>query len=380
MDAFFASVEQLDNPALRGKPVIVGGSAESRGVVCAASYEARAFGVHSAMSSARAKRCCPAGIFLPVRMARYQEISAAIHEIFTSFTPDVEPVSVDEAFLDITGCQRLFGTPEGIAAKLKAKIRHETELTVSVGVAPNRFIAKIASDLEKPDGLVVIRSDQISARLAPLPVRKIWGVGRVTGSRLEALGIHTIGDLRAWPEETLVQNLGSSGSHLYQLARGNDSSPVVEGDREKSISNETTFANDIMNVRTLQMHLLRLADKVAARTRAAGVAGRVVQLKIRYDDFSTVTRRQTLLCPTCVTGDLYRVAAELLIHRTDAGNRPVRLLGVGLTGLADDFQATLFSASGTNSSKQAEALENATDRIRKKLGDDAIGRGSVVLE
>ncbi len=382
MDAFYASVEQRDRPELCGSPVIVGGAAERRGVVSAASYEARAFGVQSAMPTARAQRLCPQAVFLPVRMDRYTEVSRQVHELFTRFTPVIERISVDEAFLDVTGCQRLLGPPARIGRDLKALVRAETGLTASVGAAPTRYVAKVASDLEKPDGLVVIPEDQVLERLAPLPVRRIWGVGRTAAARLGALGIETIGQLRAWPRATLVEHFGAAGAHLHDFARGIDPTPVHEGDPEKSVSNETTFATDVTSVEDLERTLLALSDSVATRVRAKGLTGRTVQLKVRYQDFTMVTRRITLPSPTCVASEIHATACRLLEDRTEAGTRPVRLIGVGLSGFdrTGQRQTSLFGALGAADPGRHESAERAADAIRKKLGPRAIGRGSSLLD
>lgn len=388
MDAFFASVEQLDNPDLHGKPVIVGGSLDGRGVVAAASYEARAFGVHSAMPTARAYRLCPRGVFLPGRMERYGEVSKVIHAIFARFTPLVRPLSVDEAFLDVTGCQRLFGPPAAIGRRLKETIRAETGLTASVGAAPTLFVAKVASDLEKPDGLVLIREEEVLDRLAPLPIRRIWGVGPKLAERLERLGVHTVEQLRAWPLDALVAKYGEMGGQLWRLARGIDPREIHDQGREpeKSISNETTFAKDILDRAQLERILLRLADKVASRAREAGYRGRVVQLKLRYDDFGTVTRRVSLPTPTHLAREIHAAALRLLRERTEAGRRPARLIGVGIAHLvtAGPTQGGLFSATDTSIDEaelqRTEALERATDEIRARLGRSAIGRASLLLQ
>ncbi len=380
MDAFFASVEELDNPALRGKPLLVGGSPKTRGVVAAASYAARAFGCHSAMSMARALRLCPHAIVLPGRMERYAEISLHIRDIFETFTPLVAPVSVDEAFLDVTGSQRLFGTPREIGLGVKDRIRAETGLTASVGIAPTRFVAKIASDLEKPDGLVLIPEAEVLDRLAPLPVRRIWGVGGKTAGKLGRLGIETIGDLRRWPREELARAFGTHGAALYDLARGVDTSEVAPREREKSVSNEVTFARDITTRAEVESALLALADKVAGRLRRKGMRGRVVQIKVRYDDFSTITRRLTLEEPHDTARTLYREGVRLLRERTDAGTRPVRLVGIGYGNLspAEAGQGELFATSAEGEEEQAERLERTTDAIRAKLGNGSVGRASLL--
>ncbi len=382
MDAFYASVEQLDNPELRDKPVVVGGSAKGRGVVCAASYAARKFGIHSAMPASRARRLCPHGIFLPVRMGRYTEVSKQVHEIFLEFTPMVQPVSVDEAFLDITGSQRLMGAPGSIARQLKQAVKARTGLTASVGVAPTRFAAKLASDLEKPDGLVVIPRDQIMSRLEPLPVSRIWGVGKVTAGKLSRLGIQTIGDLRTWPEQSLTEHFGNAGKSLWALAHGLDPSPVNTKTPEKSISNETTFPEDICSIPQLEHVLIRLSDKVARRLRTRNLRGRTIQLKLRYNDFTTITRRQTLPEPTCVGDMIFSIARRLLRERSEAGTRPARLIGVGVSGFDEQEcrQMKLFTDQQTGRSTRREAVERTTDAICDKLGPKAIGRASSMLQ
>jgi DNA polymerase-4 len=378
MDAFYASVEQLDNPEYRGKPVLVGGAADSRGVVSAASYEARPYGARSAMPMAKAIRLCPHAIIVtPPRMNRYREISDIIFAIFGRVTPLVQPVSLDEAFLDVTGCQRLHGDPVTIARRIRLSIKRETGLTASVGVASCRFVAKIASDLNKPDGLAVIPENEMLERLAPLSVSRIWGVGPVTGGKLERLGVKTIGQLREWPEDALVNALGQAGADLFRLARGIDDSSVRPDEEEKSISHETTFAKDIVDRDELETVLLGLAEKVACRLRRHALSGRVVLLKLRYDDFTMVTRRKTLHSPTCLAVTVSKVGVELLRERTEAGTRPVRLLGVGVSGFADKGgQGGLFRNEAEDDPR-VERLERTADRIREKLGKAAIQRASL---
>ena len=261
MDAFYASVEERDQPELVGKPVIVGGSPEQRGVVSAASYVARRYGVHSAMPAVTAHRLCPHGIFLPPRISYYAEISSQIRDIFERFTPLVEPLSLDEAFLDVTGSERLFGPAPEIGRKIKQAIREELRLVASVGVAPNKFLAKIASDLKKPDALVVVEPEQVQEFLAPLPVERLWGVGKKGSKVFERLGIRTIGQLRQWPLESLQTHFGSSGEYLWQLAHGIDDRPVVPEREAKSISHETTFAQDIAELEVLRAWLVDLTEQ-----------------------------------------------------------------------------------------------------------------------
>ena len=379
MDAFYASVEQLDNPELRGKPIIVGGTPESRGVVAAASYEIRPYGVHSAMPTAKALRLCPHAIIVRPRGRRYAEVSSRIFDIFSRVTPLVQSVSLDEAFLDITGCQRLHGDPVTIARRIRASIRKETGLTASVGVATCRFVAKIASDLDKPDGLTVIPEEEMADRLGVLPVSRIWGVGPVTGRRLAKLGIQTIAQLREWPVEALEAELGQSGRDLHDLANGRDDSEVVTDEEEKSVSHECTFAEDIDDIEYLETVLREQSDKVSTRLRRAGLRGRVACLKLRYRDFTTITRRKTLPEATSLSETLFTAARELLRERTEAGRRPVRLIGVGMAGFADTAatgQGNLFAPKQGDNAKQ-ERLERMADDIRAKLGKDAIQRASV---
>ncbi len=377
MDAFYASVEQRDNPELRGKPIIVGGSPRSRGVVAAASYEIRPYGVRSAMPTSKALRLCPHAIIVKPRIHHYAEVSAQIFAIFAKVTPLVQSISLDEAFLDVTGCQRLHGDPVTIAKRIRASIKAATGLTGSVGVATCRFMAKIASDMDKPDGLTVIPADEMLDRLAPLPVSRIWGVGPVTNRRLAAMGISTIGELRQWPVEALVQELGKVGRELHDLANGRDDSPVVSEEEEKSISHENTFAVDISDLATLETTLRDQADRVSTRLRRAKLRGKVVFLKLRYDDFSTVTRRKTLDGITDLSESIFRVAQELLRGKTEAGRRPVRLIGVGMAGLTESgTQMSLFRQETVDTDKLSR-LERVTDGIREKLGKEAIQRASI---
>ena len=303
MDAFYASVEQRDRPEIRGKPVIVGGSAESRGVVSAASYEARRFGVHSAMPTAVARRLCPHGIFLPVRMTHYATISWQIRGVLQSFTPLVEPISLDEAFLDVAGCERLFGPAPKMARTVKSMIAEQTGLVASVGVAPNKFLAKLASDHGKPNGLVVVEAGRVRQFLRPLPVGRIWGVGAKAEKRLNDLGIRTIGQLEVMPEQLLLDHFGESGRHLSQLARGIDDRLVVPDERAKSLSTETTFPCDISEREVLRSWLLELTEQVAFRLRSQGLRARIVELKLRSSDFRTHNRSVSLPEHTNLTHD-----------------------------------------------------------------------------
>ena len=296
MDAFYASVEERDRPELVGKPVIVGGTPEKRGVVSAANYVARRYGVHSAMPSATAHRLCPHAVYLPPRIDYYAEISQQIHAIFERFTPLIEPLSLDEAFLDVTGSEHLFGPAVEMAGRSSRPIRQEMRLVASVGVAPNKFLAKIASDLQKPDALVVVEPEQVQEFLDPLPVERLWGVGKQGSKVFERLGIRTIRQLRQWPVETLQSLFGSSGEHFWQLAQGIDDRPVVPDREAKSISNETTFEHDIADMEILRAWLWT-GRAGGWRLRRHRLRGRTVEFKVRFADFSTVTRAKRCRSP-----------------------------------------------------------------------------------
>ena len=380
MDAFYASVEIMDNPALAGKPVIVGGSAESRGVVSAASYEARRFGVHSAMSSARAHQLCPHGVFITPRMSRYAELSCRIRGIFADYTPLIEPISLDEAFLDVTASRALFGSGEEIGRAIKRRIREEVGLVASVGVAPNKYLAKLASDLEKPDGFVVITQDDAEARLAPLPVWRLWGVGKVTQAALEKAGVTTIGDVPRFPDARLEAIAGSYAPRLKQLARGIDDRPVVPDADARSIGAENTFAHDIADAATLRAELDLLAERVATRARADGMPGHTVNLKARYQDFTTVSRALTLPEATFDSIVIRDAARELLERRLERRGRALRLLGVSLSTLvhAEELTRDLFSetpAANREATSRNRALDAVMDRLRERFGSGVVGRG-----
>jgi DNA polymerase-4 len=395
LDAFYASVEVLDRPELRGKPVIVGGD-ERRGVVAAASYEARKFGVHSAMPTATAKRLCPDGIFLPVRMSRYAEMSDAVFAIYRRFTPLVEPLSIDEAFLDVTGCERLFGSAEEVARKIRAAVLEETGLTVSAGVASNKFLAKIASDLGKPDALTVVPPGGEQGFLDPLPVEKLWGVGKVTGETLGRRGIRTIEELRRASRESLVRAFGAHGEHLHELARGIDDRPVETEREAKSVGHEDTFDHDLRDPGAMRRELLSLSDRVSSRLRRGGIRGKTVTLKVKYRDFVQVTRAITLSDPTDDGGTIYRCALDLLLD-TEAAARAVRLLGISVSRFAPAAgarkkdrmeQLGLFGRprSGTPDPpkpadpEKKEKLNRAVDRIREKFGPKGIVPGALPRE
>ncbi|MDG2384719.1 MAG: DNA polymerase IV [Pirellulaceae bacterium] len=376
MDAFYASVEQRDAPQLRNRPVIVGGSSAGRGVVCAASYEARKFGIHSAMPAAQAKRQCPHAIFLSPRMSHYAEISAQIREIFHRYTPLIEPLSLDEAFLDVTGSEALFGTSEQIGQQIKAEIAAEVDLIASVGIAPNKFLAKIASDLEKPNGFVVVTAEQVDGFLAPLPVSRLWGVGRITGQAFSRIGVRTIADLRRLPLQSLIDQFGEHGAHLAKLSHGIDPRPVIPDRQAKSISHETTFAQDISDQAVLRAWIVELANQVAWRLRQHNFLGRTVQLKIRLADFQTMTRAQQLPTPTNVTDEIQSTALGILEQQRFA--QPIRLLGLSVSGLDNNVlrQKNLFHESTHDTQQRIDA---ATDQIRDRFGKSSLTRGSSMM-
>lgn len=375
MDAFYASVEVLDDPALRGRPVIVGGTPAGRGVVAAASYEARRFGVHSAMSAGRARRLCPDGVYLPCRMDRYAEVSEEIFGIFRHYTPLVEPLSIDEAFLDVTGCGRLFGPAPQIGRAIKDRIAAQVGLTASVGVAPNKFLAKLASDLEKPDGFVVITAQGAADLLAGLPVGRLWGVGKVAQAQLAACGVRTCGDLLGASPRDLAARFGEAAAHWSALARGLDDRPVIPDTQAKSIGNEQTFAEDIADQEYLVEILDHLTDKVAHRLRAQGFCARTLTLKARYPDFTTHTRSVTLAEPTDSSVELRAAARRLLQTRLGRQGRPLRLIGVTASGFAAPagvaVQGDLFPAAGPAGSggqDRDRALDRILDQVQDRYG------------
>jgi len=373
MDAFYASVEVHDRPELRGRPVIVGGSKDARGVVSAASYEAREFGVKSAMPLRVAGRRCPRGVFLPVRMERYLEVSRAVFAIFDRFTPLVEPLSVDEAFLDLTGTELLFGGPIATAHAIRAAISSELGLTASVGVAPNKFVAKIASDLEKPDALVVFAPGHVAEKLAPLSVKRMWGIGPRGAEALKRAGIKTFRDLAGAGAARLTPLLGRSADGFVALARGEDARSVTPSRGAKSVGHETTFSENVRDEETVHATLLALADQVGGRLRRQGLRARTVQLKVRYEPFDTLTRRVTLAAPTCTTHGIFDAVWDLFVRRTERVSRPVRLLGVSTSGFSS--QGLLFLAESETTQL---AVETAVDKVRGRFGRGALQRGSVL--
>jgi DNA polymerase IV len=371
MDAFFASVEQLDDPSLRGRPVLVGHDGP-RGVVAAASYEARVFGCHSAQPMAIAKRLCPHAAIVPGHFSRYREESDKVFRVFHEFTPLVEPLSIDEAFLDVTGSVRLLGPPEKIASDLKARVTAQTRLTASVGVAPNKFLAKLASDLHKPDGLTVVPPQDVDALLAPMPVGRIYGIGPKTAARLEGLGIRTIGDLRKVDPEVLERRIGTDAGHYRRLAFGLDDRPVVPDHDAKSIGQEETFGTDLPDPADVREVMLEQAEQVAARLRRHGLRSVTVTVKIRFGDFQTITRRTTLPQATDSTSEIWEAARLLFDQWAQTHYRPVRLIGVSAGGLCrPDGQLDLFADP---QAERQRRLDAAVDSINRRFGKGVIHR------
>lgn len=373
LDAFFAAVEQRDRPELRGKPVIVGGDPRSRGVVSTCSYEARKFGVHSAMPLRTALQLCPNGIFLPVDGAKYQRVSREVMAVLRRFTPAVEQVSIDEAFLDVAGSEALFGPAPEIARRIKAEVVAATGLTVSVGVATNKLIAKVGSDLRKPDGLVVVQPGAEAAFLAPLEIRRLWGIGPKTAERLHGLGIRTIGELAALPVETLTRALGDYGATLHDRALGIDADPVIGGgEAAKSVSHETTFAVDVTDPAEIERTLLALTEGVSARLRAAGLRAGTVAVKIRDSQFRTISRQKQLPEPSDLTEPIWRTALELT--RPEVRGKKIRLLGVAATQLGQPEQIGMFEVVDD----KRRRVVDATDAVRRRFGDRAVTRASLL--
>ncbi|HJO23804.1 MAG: DNA polymerase IV [Myxococcota bacterium] len=382
MDAFYASVEQRNRPELRGRPVVVGGTSE-RGVVSAASYEARRFGVHSAMPTVQARALCPEAIFVRGDMRRYADESKRIFEVFRRFSPLVEGLSLDEAFLDLTGTQRLFGPPLEVGRRLRAAVRDETELAVSVGIAPIKMVAKIASDLAKPDGLLEVSPDRVREFLEPLPVGRIWGVGPVARERLAARGIHSVGELARVEPQRIERELGRWGLELARLARGDDLREVAPWREPVSYSEENTFRHDVSDREVLEATLVAHAEAVARRLRRDALVARTVVVKLKLArrrkagprGYPLLTRRETLPEATDDGAVLSRTGSRLLDRA--ALREPVRLLGVGATNLRlrSAGQLDLFAESAVNSPRRS--LNRALDEIRDRFGDRAIARGAV---
>ena len=377
MDAFFASVEQLDDASLRGRPLVVGGCS-NRGVVAAASYEARRFGIHSAMPIFQARQKCSSLVIVPPRRKRYAALSRTIMTILETFSPLVEPVSIDEAFMDITGCGRLHGSPRQIAQAVKAQILSQVGLTCSVGVAPAKFMAKIASDMEKPDGLTIIEPDQVRGFIDQLPIQKVPGVGSRAEAQLLAMGIRTLGHIRPCPESLLIRKMGKFGLRLKALADGRDDSPVTPLRQTKSISTETTLSRDTRDHNRLCAYLLCQSQAVAAEMRRKKFKARTITLKIKTADFKLHSRSRTLPLPVQSADPIYRAAVALLLDLAPAG--PVRLVGVGASGLLAEstpVQADIFSGGQQTRNGKWDKVDQAMDAVNLRFGGRAVARGKL---
>jgi len=376
MDAFYASVEELDNPDLKGRCVIVGGQSE-RGVVSAANYEARKFGVHSAMPVFQARKRCPGAIFLPPRIDRYRELSAQIMSILREFSPLVEPISIDEAYVDVTGCERLFGGVEEIALRIKQGIKERLNLTCSLGAAPNKFLAKIASDMDKPDGLTIITQETVDRFIESLPIHNVPGVGKNTQEKLRLMGIKTLGDVKQYPEELLVKKFGKFGHRLAQFARGIDRSAVTPVSETKSVSAEETLPADTDDTDLLKRYILGQAERIARELRKLELGARTISIKIKDSDFRQVTRTVTIKEATQSSDVIIREAFRLLEQYRSF--RKTRLIGVGVSNLVsgtEPVQLDIFEHSDTRSSHRRE-LDEAIDAITDRFGTDAISRASL---
>jgi len=377
LDAFFAAVEQRDRPELRGRPVVVGGGTpDQRGVVSAASYEARKFGIHSAMPLRTAGALCPDAVFLPVDGRKYQAVSREVMTILRRFTPLVEPISIDEAFLDVSASRALFGDGPAIGRAIRSAILAEVQLTASVGVARNKLVAKIASDLRKPDALVVVEPGSEAAFLAPLPIQRLGGVGERTAAALAELGVTTMGQLADLPADLLVRRFGKHGATLADRARGIDEDPVGDGAPVKSVSHEHTFDVDTNDPVLIDKTLLAMADGVAGRLRSAGLRAATVHVKVRDSAFRTITRQRTLAEPTDLAEPIWRTALELA--RPELRGIHVRLLGVGTSGFAEREQLTLFEEEAAGAGGRRRRATEAADAVRRRFGDRAVTRARLL--
>ncbi len=375
MDAFFAAVEQRDAPSLRGKPVVVGGSPEGRGVVAAASYEARRYGIHSAMPSAEARRRCPDTVFISPNHNKYRSLSTQIMALLEEYTPQVEQLSVDEAFLDVTGSLRLHGSACHIGEQIRRRIADTFHLTASVGIGPNKFIAKLASEQAKPDGLLEVPPEDVLEFLAHLPVEALWGVGESTTRKLHRLGFNTIGQIQNCPVRELAAQLGTHGRTIAKLARGQDDSPVRTDRQRKSVSHEQTFPEDTADAQFLRTRLLELSGQVGHRLRTHQLKGKTVTLKLRFSDFRTLTRSTTLPQPTNSDQQIYKSACALL-ETVKLAQHKVRLLGVAVNNLDRGGQLPLLAQPDSSGA----AVDSAIDEIRQLFGRDSVRRARLVDE
>ncbi len=375
MDAFFAAIEERDRPELKGKPIVVGADpkgGKGRGVVSTCSYAARKYGIHSAMPISIAYKMCPECVFLPVDFEKYNRVSSQIVEILGSFSPELEQVSVDEAFLDITGTYKLFGTPHETCLKIKERIKKETGLTASIGLAPNKMVAKIASGLKKPDGLVEVKKEDLISFLEPLDVGLIWGVGPKTKEELNRMGINTIGDLARGSKNELISLFGKNGAWFWEASHGIDESKVITEHETKSISNESTFDEDTADRRLIEKELAALSELVADRLREEKIKARTITLKIRLERFHTYTRSTTLQKPTNFTEDMIRTIQKLY-ENFEIKERKVRLVGVRASNLSLVDEPDLFQSKP---SAKTESLHKAIDKIKARFGKSSISRAS----
>jgi DNA polymerase-4 len=371
MDAFFAAVEQRENPELKGKAVIIGGvNLSNRGVVSTASYKAREYGVHSAMPVAQARKLCPDGIYLPARHDLYQEVSREVLSILKKYTPLVEKISIDEAFLDIKGCERLYGSPLEIAEKIKEDVKNKTELTISIGLSVNKFLAKLASDFDKPDGLTVIKHENIKDFMADLDINKIWGVGQIFAENLAKIGVYKVKDIWQYSLNELKNKYGKAGIKLYYLSRGLDNRKVESKNEIKSVSHEETFAENIEDIDKLWAYLFKMSEKVSFRLHSNNLRGNTVFIKVRYADFSTISRQISLKNNLNSTELIYKTGKKL-IKDNKLFKKPLRLLGIGVSNLSDSgkIQLNLFDKEAGDSE-----IDKTIDNIKRKYGFDKISR------
>ena len=375
LGALFVSVEQALNPELKGKPVIVGGAPERRGVVASASYEARTVGIHAAMPSAKARRLCPQAIFIRPHFSLYKDASAKFMEILGDFSPHIEPLGLDEAYLDVTGCEELYGSPQKLALAIKERINKELNLTASMGIATCKVVAKIASDLSKPDGLLEIAPGEEQAFLNPLPIAKLPGVGKKTEQVLKETGITTIGELASLPLDTIKRQLGATGAVLHSYARGIDDREVEAPGEAKSISQELTFAHDTLDRNFLEANLHSLCQEVCQDLRSQNKRAKCVAIKLRYSDFKTITRQVTSKEASNITRVVFATAQQLLSKALAQQEKPVRLIGIRISSLVDEGKQLPLFGSGM---KKPEHLDKAIDKIRSKYGSTAIKTGNSI--
>ena len=375
MDAFYASIEQRDDPNLRGRPVVVGGSAK-RGVVAAASYEARRFGIHSAMSGKRASELCPHAAFVKSRLDHYAHVGRQVRDIFLRYTPLVQPLSLDEAFLDVTGTLRLFGSAREIGMQIKALIQQELRLTASVGIAPLKFVAKIASDIHKPDGFTQVTADQIESFLDPLPVSRLWGVGRVGNQKLASLQLKTIGDIRRYDRSAMTDKFGNWGDHLWKLANGIDPRKVVPDRTAKQISHERTFIDDMDDQDMMRAVISHLSEQVTRRLRRNGRFARSVTVKYRCDDFRTFAQTRSFSQPTEATDPVFRTAMVLLNELKQKHPQPIRLLGVSVGNLTNEGTKQLDLFQSETDDQSQKAVDKVVDQLSDQIGTNSVYRAT----